>query len=156
MVDTFNLTISMDRPTFINFLNQNRTFFINTQWFFQYIAGYEDSFTSNGPFNVLATFAVSTGYYQDRLLPSLVMVYDFQSGSGAGIPKLQYRFNEAFSATVGAAFFFGRFQSKDAPLTPIGGNPIRGGGNAEKSFVENGLAVVRDRDEVFLMLRYTF
>src|SRR5262249_51566704 len=33
--DTFNLTISVDRPTFINFLNQGRTFFFNSQWFIQ-------------------------------------------------------------------------------------------------------------------------
>ena len=39
-VDRYNLTISVDRPTFINFLNQNRTFFINTQWFLQYVDGH--------------------------------------------------------------------------------------------------------------------
>ena len=44
-VDTFNLTVSIDRPTFINFLNANRTFFINSQWFFQYISGYGSGFT---------------------------------------------------------------------------------------------------------------
>jgi hypothetical protein len=32
-VDEYNLTISVDRPTFINFLNANRTFFINSQLF---------------------------------------------------------------------------------------------------------------------------
>ena len=29
-VDTFNLTISVDRPTFVNFLNANQTFFFNS------------------------------------------------------------------------------------------------------------------------------
>ena len=68
--DSLNLTISVDRPTFINFLNANRTFFFNSQWFFQYLTGYESSFSANGPFNVLFTFAMFTGYYQDRLLPT--------------------------------------------------------------------------------------
>src|SRR5690606_7032179 len=31
--DTYNLTVSVDRPTFINFLNPGRTFFMNSQWF---------------------------------------------------------------------------------------------------------------------------
>ena len=57
-VDRYNLTISVDRPTFVNFLNANRTFFINSQWFFQYVDGYGSAFTSNGPFNVLAVLAV--------------------------------------------------------------------------------------------------
>ncbi|MHC4504927.1 MAG: DUF1302 family protein, partial [Planctomycetota bacterium] len=65
-VQLYNLTVSVDRPTFINFLNPNRTFFMNTQWFFQYVSGYRDSFAMNGPLNVLFTFAVFTGYYQDR------------------------------------------------------------------------------------------
>ena len=54
-VDTFNLTVSVDRPTFINFLNPNRTFFINSQWFFSYLPDHRDSFTFNGPVNVLFT-----------------------------------------------------------------------------------------------------
>ena len=52
-----NLTVSVDRPTFINFLNQNRTFFINSQWFFQYITDHKDGFVLNGPVNVLFTIA---------------------------------------------------------------------------------------------------
>ena len=34
--DDYNVTLSIDRPTFVNFLNANRTFFFNTQWFFSY------------------------------------------------------------------------------------------------------------------------
>ena len=63
-----NLTVSVDRPTFINFLNPNRTFFFNTQWFFQYLHGLRHGL--HGPtvrFNVLFTFAIFTGYFQDRL-----------------------------------------------------------------------------------------
>ncbi|MGH0036670.1 MAG: DUF1302 family protein [Myxococcota bacterium] len=155
-VDTFNLTISVDRPTFINFLNANRTFFFNSQWFFQYTDGYRSSFGGNGPFNILGTFAVSTGYYQDRLLPSLVFVYDVQSVSGAALPQVTYRYNEAFSVTVGAAMFMGRTQLKDRPVNPLGGVGNLQGPNRDKVGVENGLAVVRDRDEVFVRIRYTF
>jgi hypothetical protein len=69
--DALNLTFSVDRPTFINFLNQNRTFFFNSQIFLRYIDGYEGNgeFGVHGPFTALGTLSVFTGYFQDRLLP---------------------------------------------------------------------------------------
>jgi hypothetical protein len=155
-VDTFNLTVSVDRPTFVNFLNADRTFFINTQWFFQYISGYRDGFVVNGPLNVLATLRVETGYFRDRLRPGFTVVYDFRSSSGAFIHEVGYRFTENLSATVSAAWFWGRFEGIDPPVHPVGGTPFRGGRHAQRDFTENGLSPVRDRDEVSLILRYTF
>ncbi|MGH0038187.1 MAG: DUF1302 family protein [Myxococcota bacterium] len=154
--DNFNLTVSMDRPTFINFLNSNRTFFINSQWFFQYIPDYEKGFQANGPWNVLATLNIQTGYWQDRLTPSLTFVYDFKSTSGAGIPQITYLYTSNFSVTLGAAMFWGGWQKKDPPIANVASDPYRAGRNAEDQFVENGLSVIRQRDEVFLRVRYTF
>jgi hypothetical protein len=152
----FNLTVAVDRPTFVNFLNANRTFFITTQWFFRYWDNYHKGVTSNGPFNVLGILAIQTGYFQDRLLPSVTFVYDVQSVSGAALPQLTYRYNESFSVTLGAAVFMGRTQLKDAPLNPTGVVANRQGKHAYQDGVQNGLAVVKERDEVFLRLRYTF
>src|SRR4030095_3455493 len=104
--DTFNLTVSVDRPTFINFLNAPRTFFINTQLFFQYVAGYKRGFTTSGPWNMLGTLTVNTGYFRDRLQPAVTFVYDQQSNSGGILPKLTYRFTSNFSATIGANWFY--------------------------------------------------
>ncbi|MCP3986518.1 MAG: hypothetical protein GY723_19215 [bacterium] len=154
-VDTFNLTVSVDRPTFVNFLNANRTFFINSQWFFQYVDGYRGSFTSNGPWNVLATLTVMTGYFQDRLLPSATAVYDFNSNSGAFMSQVTYRYTGRFSATFGVAGFFGRFKQTDMPINEIA-LQNRVGKHAYKDFGEGGLSMLRNRDEIFLRLRYTF
>jgi hypothetical protein len=154
--DTFNVTVSVDRPTFINFLNPNRTFFFNSQFFFQYINNYKSGFTSNGPFNVLGTFTVQTGYFQDRLLPGVTFVYDVNSNSGAALPSVAYRFTESFSATVGMNFFWGRWEYEDMPIAPLGTIGTEQGSLAYRDGVENGLAVVRERDEVFLRIRYTF
>jgi hypothetical protein len=145
----------VDRPTFVNFLNQNRTFFINTQWFLQYVDGYRDSFSTDGPFNVLAVLSINTGYFDDRLLPSMSMVYDFGSSSGAWLPQLTYRFTANFSATVGVAAFMGREEARAMAITPSS-LTNRAGRHAYKDFVENGLSAVRDRDEIFLRVRYTF
>ncbi len=154
--DTLNLTVSVDRPTFINFLNANRTFFFNSQWFFQYQTGYKESFAFNGPFNVLFTFAVMTGYYQDRLMPQLITVYDFNSRSGAFLPSVQYRFTDTLSVQWGLLIFIGRTQLKQMPLSAIGPPANRGDPNAYKAPVDNILSGVRDRDEVFMRLRWTF
>jgi len=154
--DTLNLTISVDRPTFINFLNPGRTFFFNSQVFFQYITNYKDGFTVNGPFNMLGTFTIQTGYFQDRLLPGMTFVYDLNSNSGAILPQITYRFTENFSASVGMNFFFGRWEREDMPIAPLGTVGTQSGQLAYQVGIENALAVVRERDEAFLRLRYTF
>ncbi|MCP5060132.1 MAG: hypothetical protein GY937_25805 [bacterium] len=156
-IDTFNLTFSVDRPTFINFMNANRTFFFNSQWFFQYIEDYTQSHTRTGPWNAFFTFTATTGYFQDRLLPSMTFVYDVKSNSGAFLPQLTYRFTENFSATFGLALFAGRWKEFDASINgPADAATNRVGKDANKQFGEPGLSAIRERDEVFLRLRYTF
>ena len=100
---------------------------------------------------------MNTGYFQDRLLPSMVFVYDLHSNSGAFLPQITYRFNEAFSATFGLVFLQGRFKEADAPINdPASGAANRFGKHSQKSFYEPGLSALRERDEAFVRLRYTF
>lgn len=154
--DAFNFTVSIDRPTFIHFLNPNRTFLFNTQWFFNLVPEHGPGFTRESRFNTLFTFSMLTGYYQDRVLPEFVTVYDIQSRSGALLPKLQYRFTESFSATVGLNYFFGRTQLNRMPINEFAPPSNRVGENAYRIAVENGLSQIRKRDEVYLKLRWTF
>jgi hypothetical protein len=156
VVDTLNLTISVDRPTFINFLNPGRTFFINSQIFIQYINDYRDTFYANGPFNLLATLTVFTGYFQDRLMFFHTTVYDVNSASGALLPSISYRFSESFSVTLGANVFWGRQQLIDAPINELRPGLNRTGHDAYMDPVENGLSALRERDEVYALIRYTF
>ncbi len=155
LIDTYNLTVSIDRPTFINFLNVNRTFFFNTQVFFSYRPEHTPAFSAEGPWNVLGVFTVFTGYFQDRLNMAATFVYDLQSRSGAILPSANYRFNQDTTLQFGMAFFYGRQDRRIQFLNPqaVGQNVGR---DAYRSFVENGLAAVRDRDEIFLRLRWTF
>jgi len=152
--DVLNLTISIDRPTFIHFLNKNRTFFLNTQIFLRYIEGYDSSFDVNGPFSALGTFTVLTGYFQDRLLPAATWVHDLRSSSGALVGQLTYRFTEAFSATVGALAFYGEPDDNRLPLHPIALPDTQTEFEARTRY--EGLSAISERDELFLRLRYTF
>jgi hypothetical protein len=154
--DALNLTISVDRPTFINFLNANRTFFMNSQWFFNYLTNWNDGYSFQGPFNVLFTFAVFTGYHQDRFLPQLVTVYDFRSRSAGILPQLAYRFTENFSVTFGISWFVGRESYYPMPMRGIAPVSNRGGEHAYEDGTEQLLSLIRNRDEAWMRLRYTF
>jgi hypothetical protein len=154
--DSYRLTISIDRPTFVNFMNANRTFFFNTQWFFEYQDQHSRGFLNDGPWDIFGVFAVSTGYFQDRLLPSLVLVYFVRNNSFAVLPEVTYRFTENFSVTFGIAAFAGREQEHDMAISEITPAGSRFGRNAYRTSVENGLAVIRERDEAFLRIKYTF
>ena len=152
--DVLNLTISADRPTFINFLNANRTIFLNTQVFFRYVPDHDASFDTNGPLSVLATLAIVTGFYQDRLLPALVLVHDFGSASGGAVFQTTYRVNEAFSITAGLLAFYGRPGSNRIPLHPIQLFDTQTEFDVGTRY--DGLSAISERDEAFLTLRYTF
>jgi len=155
-INYYRLTISVDRPTFVNFLNANRTFFINSQWFFQYADDYQKATAGDGPWNIFGVLAISTGYFQDRLLPSLTLVYFVNNNSFAVLPSVTYRFNESFSATFGLAGFSGRSVKRDAAINSAGPVGARFGRAQEKTFTDPGLSVIRERDEIFLRIRYTF
>jgi len=155
-VDMLNLTVSIDRPTFINFLNPNRTFFFNTQWFFQYIKGHRGGMGPNGAFSAMFTNTITTGYFQDRLNPSLVTIYDINSRSGGVLPSIQYRFTESFSAAVGMGIFFGRTQLSQMAINPFRPATNRVGQNAYKDSSEQFLSGIRKRDEIWMRLRWTF
>jgi hypothetical protein len=157
--DRYALTISVDRPTFIHFLNENKTFFFNMQWFFEYMPDYvggrgrQRGFEVNGPWTQLATFNVSTSYFQDRLQPSLTFVYDIQTASGALVAQNTFRFTANFSLTIGMNTFFGRPQGwyNQLSLGAVGASNT----TWERERFDR-LNAVRERDELFMKLRYTF
>ena len=52
--------------------------------------------------------------------------------------------------------FYGGNQRREASLVPRGALSGGAGKDAYHTFIEEGLSVVRDRDEIYLRLRYTF
>ena len=103
------------------------------------------------PFLILA-IAVMAIFQQ----PSLTLVFDTVSVTGAILPSVTYRFSSNFSLTVGMAAFLG-----DADALSIGVDAVLPGSNhvgplAYTNEVERGLAPIRDRDEIYLRIRYTF
>jgi hypothetical protein len=89
-------------------------------------------------------------------LPQFITIYDFQSRSGGFLPSVSYRFTENFSATLGILAFYGRTQSTVMPLRSIGPYGNRAGKKAYENPEENFISVIRQRDEIFMRLRWTF
>ncbi len=154
-MDVFNLSVSMDRTTFINFLNSNRTFFFNSQWFFRYLEGWDDDrFTVDGPVTVLGTFTIATAYFQDRLAPAVTFIHDISSNSGGIITSFTYRYNEAFSISLGVSTYYGSPRRQAMPQYPLAlGNMSP---PYEQEIKYGGLSAIAERDELSLRLRYTF
>ncbi len=153
-VDEYNLTVSVDRPTFINFLNANRTFFINSQIFISYLQGYNQTMFREGPWTALLLVNANTGYFQDRFLVSAAGVYDFTTASAAFLPSVQYRFTENFSITLGGAVLAGGWTNKERAISQFSATSSTN--LNDTVYVENGISPVRDLDNFFLRLRYTF
>jgi hypothetical protein len=153
-LDEYNLTISVDRPTFINFLNANRTFFINSQLFTSYLQGYEQGVQREGPWTFLWLINANTGYFQDRFLVSTAMVYDFTSNSGAFLPSVQYRFTENFSLTIGGAVLTGHWERREMGINQFSAQSDVA--LTDTVFVENGISPARDLDNFFFRIRYTY
>jgi hypothetical protein len=153
-VDEYNLTISADRPTFINFLNANRTFLLNTQLFTSYIGNYRKAMPRDGPWTFLWLLNVGTGYLQDRFLVNAVVVFDVTSQSGGFLPSVQYRLTENFSITVGAGVFGGRFSSRKMGVNQF--SAFDEDNLNDTVYYENGISPARDLDSFYARIRYTF
>jgi hypothetical protein len=156
--DEYVLSISMDRPTFINFLNPNRTFFLNFQIFFKYFSDFEGGDrrgmfgTSDGPFDTRFIVFFFTGYFQDRLTPRVTLVADPPTSTGAVLTTLSYRFTDRFSASLGMNHFFGHVSQLEAPYFPI--SMLSGPDRTSETL--RGIAPARNRDEMFVTVRWTF
>jgi len=154
--DTLNLVMSIDRPTFVNFLSANRTIFFNAQFFLRYIPGYKrrDTFNVDGPFSLLATLTAFTGFWQDRLLAFVTLIHEVESNSGGQIFTMTYRFSEAFSATVGLSTFYGA-PSRERVLDISPQTRFHTADFTQRTNFR-GVSPIAERDELFFSIRKTF
>lgn len=158
--DIYVLTVSVDRPTFINFINPNRSFFVNSQMFLRYVPDYEggnDDYDGNysafaGQWTGLLTLTAFTGYFQDRLSPRITFAYAWDTSTYAVLWGLGYRFSGNFTTGISLSYFGGDPGKVQRAYFPalLNGNP--------KKFSEgqSGIAAVRNRDEARFTLRYSW
>ncbi|NRA01792.1 MAG: hypothetical protein HRU00_04235, partial [Myxococcales bacterium] len=154
LADEYVLTVSVDRPTFINFLNPNRTFFINFQFFLNWLSSYDKEANFGArPYQLdgLVTLTFFTGYFQDRLNPRVTMIWFPMSGTYGMLTGVGYRWNERFSTSLGLNYFWGRKNlARGNYFQFLRTTPY------EKSEVFRGTGAVQNRDVATMTFRYTW
>ncbi len=170
--NVMRFSLGMDRPTFIKFLNPNRTFFLSGQIFHTWLINHDGSNTRGmltDQNTWIFTFFAQGQYMRDRLTPQGFIVWDQQSNGWIAGSQIQYLFNNNWSAAIGGNFQWsgrrnerhdnGAFTSfvrpPDVPGTAQGGRGVP----IQRTFfgdAQNGATCCRKNDEVFFRLQYQF
>lgn len=181
--NVFRSVVGIDRPTFIPFINPNRTTLISAQIFYQHIFDHQrkrDSLGTAGMAdwedNVIGTLLIKAFLVNDRVSPQVVTAYDVAARAGVTAPSVDWIVNDQVKLTVGANIKWvtgdlDRYEVDDcrscnpfAPFTaPFGdADPMtafsRGLSGLEPlgRFRAGPIGAARKEDEIFATLRYAF
>ncbi len=165
--DVVRWVVGWDRPTYIKFLNPNRTFLLSGQMFGQHLLDHErfGSPITGAPIgfqdwdhNFIFTFLIQGFYMNDRLQPRLITAYDTRAQAGVLSPGVDWLFNNNWRLIVAANVKFGHAKNNAddgrtansfppftagpaCPLPPVGAPApgcFPGGGEFPSIGVRNG------------------
>lgn len=176
--------VGWDRPTWIKFLNPNRTFILSAQIFGQHLLDHEliktqfgDAGMPDWEHNFIGTFLIQGNYMNDRLTPQFIMAYDVRAQAGTLAPSVNWLITNNWELNVGFNMKVGRTKNQfdDArngnPFPPytdpsfgfnpatgaVGQSVVRLGGLSPLGIFRSGpLGTAGSEDEVQLRLRYKF
>jgi hypothetical protein len=173
----FRYVIGWDRPTFIPFLNPDRSFLISAQLFGQYLLDHE---THNGPygpvgmpdwkFNQIGTLLIKGNYMNDRLSPQLLIARDFRAHSTVWGPSIDWLATDKLRFTLAGNIKSGsgaQVFDNDMSANPYGSPPGPPGATPTPSlgfgsfeplgrFRAGPIGMAREENEVQLTVRYKF
>ena len=105
----FRSVIGIDRPTFIPWINPNRTTLISGQMFYQHIFQHELQSGLYGQVgmpdwedNVTATLLVKAFLNNDRLSPQVIFAHDFRADATVASPQVDWIFSDDLKFSFGA------------------------------------------------------
>ncbi|WP_373717534.1 DUF1302 family protein [Roseateles sp.] len=103
--------IGFDRPTFIPFINPNRTTLISAQLFYQHIFDHEQRQDALGTVgmpdwkdNVTATLLIKAFLANDRVSPQLITAYDVRARALVMSPQIDWLVSNKFKLSLGGNF----------------------------------------------------
>jgi hypothetical protein len=109
--DVFLAAIGIDRPTYISFLNPDRTAFITFQTFIEHVMDYDDGGYGNGMVvpetQVISTFQMQNYWRNDSIILTNFLAYDWNARAWATGPTLRWIYNNNIFFEIGANFLFG-------------------------------------------------
>ncbi|GAB2182436.1 hypothetical protein DLREEDagrD3_26590 [Denitratisoma sp. agr-D3] len=107
--NTFRSVIGIDRPTFISFINPNRTTLLSAQLFYQHIYNHEIKQGTAGVVgmpdwenNVIGTLLIKGFMSGDRVSPQLILARDFQAHAWVASPQVEWSVTNDLKLTFGA------------------------------------------------------
>lgn len=111
----FRSVLGFDRPTFIPFINPNRTTLISAQLFYQHIFDHD---LERGPLgrvgmpdwenNVIGTLLIKAFLAGDRVSPQLITAYDVQARALVTSPQIDWLVTDKLKLSFG-----GNFKTRD-------------------------------------------
>lgn len=144
--DVLRWVVGWDRPTYIRFLNPNRTFLLSGQIFGQHLLDHKRFTTprtdvSNGgggnggqigfqdwDHNFIGTFLIQGFYMNDRVQPRLITAYDIRAQAGVIGPAIDWLISDNWRVTFGTNIKFGRSRNiTDDGRTNNGAAPFTAG-----------------------------
>lgn len=165
--DVMRFSLGFDRPTFIPFLNADRTFFLSLQIFDTWYWDHEGDKTSGyfvDEHNWITTFFFIGNYLRDTLKPVGFYVWDEQGNSHVAGFNLEWLIDNHWSIKGGLHTIWGGGNGNRTHDTGPFTSFITPGSDGRRiPFVNGvfgpgreGLGNVRNYDEVFFELKYQF
>lgn len=156
--DVVRWSIGLDRPTFIPFLNKDRTFFLSAQffdtWYLDHEGGQDGMFV--GKHNYIITGFAQTHYLRDQLIPQAFGVWEEQSDSWVAGFQVEYLFNNYLSMVLGGNFIWAGSENKTfdtGPFRSFAGNFAE---EAVFGFAKQGIGGLANNDELFFRTKVQF
>jgi hypothetical protein len=164
--DVMRWSIGIDRPTFLKWLNKDRTFFLSLQMFDTWYMDHDgDKHTGmlNDTHNFITTFFFIGNYMRDRLKPVGFIVWEEASNSWVSGLNLEWLMDNHWSVKGGLHTIWGGTNNTlhdTGPFTTFV-SPGSDGNTYPYVFsnlgiAHQGLGVVRNYDEIFFELKYQF
>lgn len=108
--DVLRWVVGWDRPTYIRWLNPNRTFLLSGQIFGQHLLDHETQKSVLGEqigfqdwkSSFIGTFLFQGFYANDRILPRVITAYDFRARAAVLAPGIDYLISDSLRLIVGA------------------------------------------------------
>jgi len=162
--DVMRWSVGIDRPTWIKWLNKDRTFFLSTQlfdtWYLDHEGDKHSGFYTD-EHNFIWTFFFIGNYMRDRVTPLGFLVWEEASNSWVAGFNTEWKMDNHWSVKGGLHTIWGgneNWRHDSGPFSSfiqgIGGtDPYQ---QAVFGVAREGIGALRANDELFLQLKYQF
>ena len=164
--DVMRFSLGFDRPTFIPFLNKDRTFFLSLQIFDTWYWDHEGD-KNTGMFvdehNWITTFFFIGNYMRDKLKPIGFYVWEEASNSHVAGFNVEWLIDNHWSIKGGFHLIWGGTNNTTHDTGPFTNYITQGAGATQNPYVTSvfgpgrqGIGSVRNYDELTFELKYQF